>query len=278
MLPELLDTYFCGPLLNYEGYNLVNTLVYGAILLLVAFKLVYPYFKRHQIRFDLRFLTALVPYILLGATLRIFEDLHLFPRACNPLDPAFYTLSPGIYIAIGAFTILSLALSIETAKRLKREPLAFFGAIGLIAFLLAALALSPHIVQWPLLGLVLAATILLVGLATLATRFYPPTRKLLHQNPQNQLVLFGQLLDGMATFTAISFFGFSEQHVLSNAIITSIGPWAFPIVKLLLMVAILHYADKEIEDETLRNFVKAFIIIIGLAPGFRDLLLMSVTA
>ncbi|MDO8624999.1 MAG: DUF63 family protein [Candidatus Diapherotrites archaeon] len=278
MALDFLNTYFCAPLLNYEGYNIVNTLVYGAILLIVAFKVVYPYFKKQRITFDAPFLAALVPFILLGSTLRIFEDLKFFPRSCNPLDAGFYTISPGIYIAIGLFTILVLAICIEIGKRFKQEPLQLFGAIGTLAFLAAFAILAPHIRQWPLLALVLFATIVLVGLTTLATRYYKPTQKLLHHNPQNQLVLFGQLLDGMATFTAIQFFGFSEQHVVSNFIIQNIGTWAFPLVKLVLMLLILHYTDKEIEDPVLRNFIKAFILIIGLAPGFRDLLLMSVAA
>ncbi|MDO8625174.1 MAG: DUF63 family protein, partial [Candidatus Diapherotrites archaeon] len=65
---------------------------------------------------------------------------------------------------------------------------------------------------------------------------------------------------------------------VSNFIIQNIGTWAFPLVKMILMLLILHYTEKEIQDPMLRNFVKAFILIIGLAPGFRDLLLMSVAA
>ncbi|MBS3061974.1 MAG: DUF63 family protein [Candidatus Diapherotrites archaeon] len=276
MVIEILNDFFCKPILNYEGYNLVNTLVYGVILLVIAFKIVYPFFNKRNIRFDHRFLISLLPFILLGSSFRIFEDLKLIPRSCNPLEPAFYTISPGVYIFIGILTILSLWLSLEISKKTKYSALTVFTAIGSVFALISLVFLAPFITEWIAVIAIPVFTLLLVIGATILTRMHSKTKTLLDHNPQNQLVLFGQLLDGSATFTAIQFFGFSEQHVVSNAIIQGFGPIAFLIVKFGLMLAILYFADKEIEDENLRGFIKIFIAIIGFAPGIRDVLLIGV--
>ena len=43
-----------------------------------------------------------------------------------------------------------------------------------------------------------------------------------------------------------------------------------------LILAILHYVDKEIQNENLRNFIKLFLIILGFATGLRDLMTLGV--
>jgi uncharacterized membrane protein len=92
----------------------------------------------------------------------------------------------------------------------------------------------------------------------------------------NQLVFFGQMLDASATFTAIQFYHCSEQHVLSSGIINSFSPFAFVIVKFVLILLVLYFADQEIKNEKLRDFIKIVIAIIGFAPGIRDALTLAV--
>jgi uncharacterized membrane protein len=90
------------------------------------------------------------------------------------------------------------------------------------------------------------------------------------QNDQNRLALAAQALDGMATFVAIQFFHCGEQHFLPQAII-SFSPALFPAVKILLVIAILYYLDKEVKNENLKGFIKTLIIILGFSTGLRDL-------
>src|SRR3989344_2100965 len=94
--PDFIQQYFFDPILEYSGYNIVNTLVYGIILLVVAFYLVYPFFNRKGVKFDTKFALAVLAFVLFGSTIRILEDLRIFGRSANPLDPGFYTITPGI--------------------------------------------------------------------------------------------------------------------------------------------------------------------------------------
>src|SRR3989344_7860942 len=131
--PDLMQHYFLCPILDYSGYNIVNTLMYGIILLLVAFYLVYPFFGKKGVKFDINFGLAVLAFVLFGSTMRILEDLKIFPRAADPINPAFYTITPGIYIAVGTFTILALIFSLWLSKKISKDAIKIFGAIGIAA-------------------------------------------------------------------------------------------------------------------------------------------------
>ncbi len=276
MASDFLSNFFCDPILQYSGYNIVNTLIYGIILLVVAFKLVYPFFTKKGISFDARFLWAVLPYIVLGSSFRIYEDLKLLPRSCNPLEFSFYTISPGIYILIGILTILALGVSIIVANRTKQSPYMVFAGFGVILAFFNLVAFSQFVDRWWVIAAVPIGTLLLTIAATIITAKIEQLKTLLQHNQLNQTVFFGQVLDGFATFTAIQFFNFGEQHVFSNFIIQTFSPVAFLIVKILLMLAVLYFIDKEIEDKNLAGFIKIFVAIIGFAPGIRDTLLIGV--
>ncbi len=100
----------------------------------------------------------------------------------------------------------------------------------------------------------------------------------------NPLVLaftFGQLCDGLATWMGIDFFGYSEKHVVSSQIIAwgaamtgNAGAWLFFLTKALL-TAVLIWVFTEIRVEHrnrhLRLLIVLALLIVGLAPGLRDL-------
>ncbi len=272
-MADLINDFFIQPIASHAGYNLVNTLVYAAVLLIIAFFVVFPFFSRKGIKFDFNFFKSVLPYIVFGSTIRIFEEnysavyLELFERSTNPFSFGFYTVSPGIYIMIGLITILSLIVSLYLSKLLKKDALNIFMWIGIV--------LSAPIVLYHLIHLTHAMEFFFVlvstALITFLARFVSQKMNsgILSSN-LNTAVLFGQTLDGVATFTALSFFSYSEQHVLSNFIIQQFSPASFVLVKVVLALAVLWYVDKEVEDEKLKNFIKLFVIIIGFAPGIRD--------
>jgi uncharacterized membrane protein len=273
MVSDLINEFFIKPISSHEGYNLINTLVYAVILLAVAFLVVFPYFKKKGIKFDFEFLKAVFPFIVFGSTIRIFEEnysavyLDLFERSTDPLTFGFYTVSPGIYILVGLLTIFSLILSMFIAKRFQKETLKVFMGIGII--------LSVPVVLFELLHLMHAFefffVFILTGLIVFVLKFLnDKLKQTVLSSKMNLAVLAGQTLDGVATFTALSFFTYTEQHVLSNFVIETFSPAAFILVKVLLSLAVLWYVDKEVQDEKLRNFIKLFVIIIGFAPGIRD--------
>jgi len=91
----------------------------------------------------------------------------------------------------------------------------------------------------------------------------------------NAAILWSHLLDGSSTFTAMTFYGYYEQHVLPSFLISLTGPWIMFPLKLSVVWAVLYYIDKEKGDQQFKNFLKIVILILGLALGIRDWLTIS---
>lgn len=275
MAADFVFDFFCKPIVEYSGYNLVNTIVYAGILLAVAFWLVLPGLKRSGLPLDHRFLLAVIPFILFGSSFRILEDLRLLQRSCDPFSIWFYTITPGIYIAIGMLTILALWLSLKIGKKDAEKTLKIFGGIGLLFALPVLVFLLSRFTVWNGFFGVLFLAAALSFIAKHGTKLWKKTKPIL-ESKLNRMVFLGQMLDASATFTALQFYNCSEQHVLSAGIINSFGPFAFVVVKFVLMLLVLYYADQEVEDPKTRDFIKILVAIIGFAPGIRDVLTLAV--
>ncbi len=273
MVQNILMDFFCKPIETFAGYNPVNTLVYAAILIAVAFFVVFPFFEKRGIKFDARFAFAVLPFVLLGSSLRVLEDLKIFPRNCNPLDWGFYTISPGIYIAIGLLTIASLALSIFIAKKTGKKTLTIFTGIGII------FAVPPIVfvlTKFKVINGFLAILLLASAITALSIFAFKKMKFQLLKEKINRLALFAQMLDASATFIALQFYNCSEQHFVPAFLIENIGAWSFIIAKFAITIALLYYIDREIKNKNLAGFVKTIIIILGFATGTRDALTVAV--
>jgi len=271
---DFIQQYFCAPIVQSQGYNLVNTLVFALIALVIAFFVIYPFFTKRGVKFDFKFGLSLLGYILLGSSARLIEDLRLVERSCDPSQAGFWLVTPGIYIAVGVFAIIALAVSLFVGKKFKKDSIKIFGILGAIAALPFLAFVFMNYLQFAGFGMVVLFFAVFFAIVYFVLRLLKV--KILEQN-LNKLVFAGQLLDGCATFTAIGFFGYWEQHPLSAGIL-GISPILFPIVKIIIVLAILYYVDKELKDENLRGFVKILVMIFGFAPGFRDLLTIGFSA
>ena len=274
-MENIWQEYFVRPAMDtsLQGYNIVNTAVYGIILLVVAFFIVFPFLDKRKVKFDFKFMLSLLPYIVFGSTARVIEDLGIFQRSMNPLEFGYYTYTPGIYIAVGLLAIASLFVSRFLSAKMKIDFYKLFAGIGILFAL--------PVVGFNLLYFkVWAGFFGILALAAVLTYFiifvYQKLGKKLFEDNMNKVALFGQALDGGATYVALNFFSCGEQHVVSRAIIENLGPAAFPLIKIALVVLILGYLEKEIKDKNLKGFIKIFITIIGLAPGIRDLFTVAV--
>ena len=97
------------------------------------------------------------------------------------------------------------------------------------------------------------------------------------------LAVSGQILDGLATFVGLEYLGYSEKHVVSERIID----WsrenfdtaaAFILVKVGLGGLIWWFytlANFEYKQQHLRLLVGLAMMVVGLAPGLRDILRMA---
>lgn len=95
-------------------------------------------------------------------------------------------------------------------------------------------------------------------------------------------MLFGQLCDGLATMIGIDYYGFSEKHPLSDAVIQfgnslnilGEGAWLFFLLKAALISAIIWMFSQmrvESRQQHLRVLVVLAVMIVGMAPGLRGI-------
>lgn len=95
-------------------------------------------------------------------------------------------------------------------------------------------------------------------------------------------MMFGQLCDGLATMVGIDYFGYSEKHPLSDAVIQfggsldilGEGAWLFFLVKASLVTLIVWMFSQmrvESRQQHLRVLIVLAVMIVGMAPGLRDI-------
>ena len=105
--------------------------------------------------------------------------------------------------------------------------------------------------------------------------------------PMVLAMVFGQLCDGFATMVGIDSFGYGETHPVSNEVIQlggrlndSIGieygegAWLFTLLKAVLIGAIVWlFTEMRVEQRQrhLRLLIVLAVLIVGLAPGLRDI-------
>ena len=95
-------------------------------------------------------------------------------------------------------------------------------------------------------------------------------------------MLFGQLCDGLATMVGIDWYGYSEKHPVSDAVIQfgngfdilGEGAWLFFIVKAIIVGLIVWmFTEMRVESrqQHLRVLIVLGVMIVGMAPGLRDI-------
>ena len=113
------------------------------------------------------------------------------------------------------------------------------------------------------------------------------SNKALLAHPMVLGMVFGQLSDGFATMMGIDFFGYGEKHPVSDAVIQfggtindaigiswGEGAWFFAIVKSILVGLIVWlFVQMRVEhrQQHFRLLIVLAVLIVGLAPGLRDI-------
>jgi len=273
MAEDFIFENFCSPIINsgVQGYNLVNTSVYALILILIVWFGIIPFLKKQEIPINFKFMLALLPFVIFGSAFRILNDIGILNNTCNPLDFAFYTFTPGIWLLTAGITIIALLIAKKTSNGNEEKFYKHFGGIGVLIAAPILLFLFTIFKVWDGFFLVL----FLAAIITLFVKFLVGLKyKNFFKDKLNILVLGGQVLDSTATIVATDVFNCGEQHPLSQTIL-GVHPGLFILVKVLLALLIIYYVDKDIEDERLRNFIKIAVIILGFATGTRDVLTLG---
>lgn len=261
-----VEEHFLNPMRypeSYAPYNWVNTLAYAASAVFAAY-LLYGLIKRKGFKLDEKFAEAVLPFVVFGSALRVVTDAGILPRTVVfhgfELHPF---ISPGIYFVTFASMVAGFAIARLMGGNWLRNA---FG-LGSVLAIIPLAALLPYYAYW---GHAIAITVVPL-LALAAYEFAWKNGKGLFE----RLTVFGQGLDGAASFIGIQFGtptqSYFEQHVVGAAIMDS-APVAFLIVKLVfafLVVAALRHGE---DDSQERKFILLLVAIFGLAPGLRDLL------
>ena len=253
-----------------QGYNLVNTLTYGIILLVLSFFVFYPQLKKRGIKFNHTFMLSLLPYIAFGISLRAINAARWFyptiKQTVNPLEIGYWTHTPGVWLITAFLTLIGLSIGLKFGKENYHK---IFAGFGILAGGTVFLYVLSRFVDWKNFEMGLAIIALAVGITWLIVSKI--LKKKVLDNKLNFLALTGQVIDSGATFFAVGFLGYGEQHPLS-AFILGVNPALFVVIKIVLILLILHYIDQDIQDENLKGFLKVFLAILGFATGGADLL------
>jgi len=102
--------------------------------------------------------------------------------------------------------------------------------------------------------------------------------KIFWKDPVNLAIMYAHMLDASATFTALQWFSYGEKHVVPNFLIGLSGTPAvmFPL-KAIVIAIVIYVLSVELKPDLERNrlmqaLIWIAILVLGLAPGTRDLL------
>jgi len=133
----------------------------------------------------------------------------------------------------------------------------------------------PRPFEFPLiLGITLLITLTYYIAGLIIKKRYPAAGTIL--SPENILLVFGQMIDGIATWRGVDVYGYSEKNVLPIAVVGLGGSGvSLILMKLLIVLPLIYLLDillqKEMKGrEPLRTIIKGGIMILGMGPGIRD--------
>ncbi|NIO44623.1 MAG: DUF63 family protein [Candidatus Aenigmarchaeota archaeon] len=264
MLEEFINEKFLIPLCRY--YTLEGTITYGLILVLAVIG-TYKLLKHLKIKIDKKFFYGLLFFIIYGGWTRALRDHKLGIYQSNLF------CSPPVYFFVFFVTLGSLLLGIaiqRLTKKSKRK-ISYEKTMLVIGFcFLLYNATLTNITQF----FAFSSISILVGFWYLVFfGIHKIKPKLL--SIENAGILGSHLFDASATFIALTFFGYYEQHVLPSFLISISGPWIMFPLKIIVVWAVLALIDRSKEDVFLKRFLKIVILILGLALGIRDFLTVS---
>lgn len=246
---EFIEQYFIRPIYTGEGYNVFNTIAY-VILFIVGIYGTRWLMKKWKIKINKELFYTLLPYFVFAGLLRALQDYF-------PIKHWLF-ITPGIYIFMIA---VAGAVLIGSGKDLKQTRNIGWYLSAIVAGLVVAAAYGTAFsIQWLF---AIAGTVVL--LTVVVWKLFPKILK----TKENRLVALAQILDGSASAIPITFLGYTEQHVVSAWFMQQGNPFFFLFVKIALVLVALHVIDKEKSDWNW--LLKIAIVLLGLAPGLRDL-------
>ncbi|MEE8357911.1 MAG: DUF63 family protein [Candidatus Hydrothermarchaeales archaeon] len=273
MVGEFIYTYFINPIYTGEGYNVYNTLVYAAFLLVGLYG-VKRFFERLEVKIDARLFRSLVPFVILGGLLRGLESYY---RATGQGVHA-YLVTPGLYIMLTVIAATCLWLSHRMAGEEYDRPLFYMGvvlaALGLVPVLsMVAEVLSggaidiftgqPLTLNGKVFVLIWASAAILSGIILLGAKRI----KGLYTS-ENALIIFGIMLMASSATLGAMLLGYRGEQMLTEAMLSS-SPYFYLIFNAALVLVVLYLLE-DARDQNWYWLGKLTILVLGLPHGIHN--------
>ena len=302
----LFEEYFLNHYLNNGGFNTVDTLSYGALMIVVLIA-VYKMLKVLKIQINRNFFIALIPFMLFAPITRAFRDYiytgiragvlvekpaefltnigvnfqtvyattltHTKSIIPIPGIPEFYStivtyfVTPGSHLLTLLLGIVSLFVGLGIQKKFKIPYWKTMFVLGL--FFLSMTLVTPIARITPLFQ-VLAITLPLLGLFFLLSWAFKKSK---WQKPKEIInyvstcILSVHLLDAAATSVAINFYGFTEQHVVGGALFQNLGGFYGAIAFFLSKIIVVYLAVWLFKKDIQHRELRNVLLIVVFMLG-----------
>jgi uncharacterized membrane protein len=281
MISEFIYKYYIDPIRYGQPYNVVDTLTYAFILVLGVYifyrwLMSSRYLNRIRLTIDTAFILATLPYVVLGGVLRVVQDTGMIKG-----DIQFLLVTPLIYFVLFFFTLGMLFLSrYLQAQGFIKNFLSVYAFAGTMSMFTVALILAAWGITMTRIDLFVLFVIPLMAVTATAVLWafmrYVLSWKYVN-HPLYITLLFSHMLDASATSYGIDLhpaLRYVEQHVVGSNLIewTNTAFVMFPLKLVVLFPAIYvlemyrHEADPDFW-----HLVLLAMIVVGLAPGIRDM-------
>ena len=204
---------------------------------------------------------------------------------------AMYRIEPGVFCLLSAVAFLPYLYRYVKKQSQTINTVIFSGGLLVtlpFLYLIGRWILgerwgSTEGVRFDVFVLVIGLTALIVALVVfIAYRFRKHEAIRVYKAPLNLSMLSGHLIDGLTSWISIydpfqmGLPSYMEKHPASNFLLATWPP-LFPIVKFFLIILVIYVFDVLYKKELARytrmvNLIKIGIFILGVSPGLRDLL------
>ncbi|MBC7115274.1 MAG: hypothetical protein PWR13_76 [Archaeoglobi archaeon] len=286
MIREFIQKYYIDPIIYDTGYNPVNTLTWGIVLVLCLIG-IFKLMRSMKVEIDRRFVFAVSPFILVGSTLRVLEDLDVF---APPLKYLFIT--PQIYFLTFGATLLCLliGLLLERAELMTYESFTWLVAlpwgIGNVIYILWGKEITIW-VPFTIIGMGASITFVVWSLAMLFGSYR-------YTDDFNLVIIMAHMMDASSTYVGVDLLGYVEKHVIPSYLTELFGTASVLIpLKLIVILLVIKLIDSYLLQEgedmaeavsksserdmtEFANLLKFAILTLGAAPAIRNTLRMTI--
>ena len=277
MIREFLYKYYIDPIRYGHPYTLIDTLTY-ALILIVAVYVIYRGLQRYKVAVDDELVLATLPFVIFGGLLRVIEDTGMIAS-----DIRFLLITPLIFFTVSGVAVVALFAGVfaEKAGLITRYSRVYAG-IGIGACIVATVVLAWFGLTETRIALdVLGAILALASVSSLAlwALLVYGLKEDYASNILYKLLIFGHMLDASATSYGIDIhpIHYVEQHVVGSSLIEATGTaFSMFFLKAVVLIPAIYILEmyKREGNLGLWHLILLAMIVVGMAPGIRDMVRM----